>query len=125
MSAHEEEATGEVEADGTEGNEENSLRISPDLVDKNIKASLERLHAQISVLTEMMDRLVQSNSAKETTTARSRETRDQYESPYSRVPGSFRFPTLGPLTTAGYSHDTITKTIGLNICPLYVQKLKI
>ena len=73
MSAHEEEVTGEVEADATEGNERNSIGFSPDLVDERIKASLEPLHAQISALTEMMDRLIRSNSAKETTTVSSRE----------------------------------------------------
>ena len=57
MSAHEEETTGT-----NEDNEENSIRLSPDLVDEKIKASLESLHAQISALTEVMDRLLQSNS---------------------------------------------------------------
>ena len=82
------------------------MRFSPDLVDEKIKASLELLHAQNTALTEMMDRLIQKNSAKETTTASSRETLHQYESPYSEVPGSSRFPTVAPLTTAGYSPDT-------------------
>ena len=91
--------------DATKGNEENSLRFSPDLVDEGIKASLEPLHAQFFALTEMMDRLIQSNSARETTTVSICETRYQYESPYSRVPGSSRFPTVAPLTTAGYSPD--------------------
>ena len=54
----------------------------------------------------MRDRLIQSNSAKETTTASSRGTRHQYESPYSEVPRSFRFLTLAPLTIAGYSPDS-------------------
>ena len=94
MSVHEEEVTEEVEADATEGNEENSTRFSPDLVEEKIKASLE-----------MMDRLIQSNSAKETTAASSRETRHQYESPYSGVPESSSFPTVAPLNTSGYSPD--------------------
>ena len=105
VSAYEEEITGKAEGDATEGNEESKVRFSPDLVDKRIKASLEPLHAQISVLTEMMDRLIQSNSARETTTASSRETRHQHESPYSGVPGFARFPTVAPLSTAGYSPD--------------------
>ena len=102
MSAHKEEVTREVEADATEGNKE---RFSPDLVDEKIKASLKPLHAQISALTEMMDRLIQSNSARETATASFRETRHQHESPFSEVLGSSRFPTVAPLTTAGYSLD--------------------
>ena len=73
MSAHE-EATGEVETGTIAGNEESSMRVSADLVDERIKANLEPLHAQISALTEMMDRLIPSNSAKDTSTASSRET---------------------------------------------------
>ena len=101
LSAHEEEATGEVETVTIGSNEESGIRVSPDLVDERIKASVEPLHAQISALTEMMDRLIQSNSAGESTTASSRKTRHQYESPYSGVPGSSRFPTVAPLTTSG------------------------
>ena len=71
MSAHGEEATGEVETGIIEGNEDNSIKFSPDLVHEKIKASLEPLHAQISALTEMIDRFIQSNSAKEPTTASS------------------------------------------------------
>ena len=95
-----------MDADATEGNEESSIIFSPDVVDERIKASLEPLHEQISTLTEMMDRLIQSNSARETSTASSPETRQQYESPFSGVPGSSRFPTVAPLTTEGYSPDT-------------------
>ena len=86
MSAHEEETAGEVETDVIEGNGENGVRFSPDLVDERIKASLELLHAQISALTKMMDHLIQSNSARKTTTASTRETRYQYESPFSGAP---------------------------------------
>ena len=104
-STHGGENTGEAETGIIEGNEENSMRFSPELIDERTKASLEPLHAQITALTEMMDRLIQSNSAKETTTASSRGVPHQYESPYSEVPGSFRFATVAPLTTAGYSPD--------------------
>ena len=69
MSEYEKEVTGEVEAGATEVNEENGTRISPDLVDEKIKASLETLHAQISACTEMMVRFPRSNSPRETTTA--------------------------------------------------------
>ena len=101
ISAHEEEATGEVETEIIETKGENSMRFSPELVDERIKASLEPIIA----LTELMDRLIQSNSAKETTMASSRGTWHQYYSPYSEVPGSSRFPTVAPLTTAGYLLD--------------------
>ena len=76
--------------------------------------SLEALRARISTLTEMMDRLIQGNSAKEATTVSSRGTQHQYESPYSEVPGSSRFPTVAPVTTAGYSLD--------NFQPLVIAK---
>ena len=91
------------------------MRFSPELVYERIKASLEPIHAQITAPTEMMDRLIQSNSAKETTTVSFRGIRHQYESPYSEVPGSFRFPTVAPLTTAGYSPDSVhfgNQTVG-------------
>ena len=69
--------TGEVEIDVNEGNEESRVRFSPDVVEDRIKASLESLHAQISALAEMMDRLIQSNSAREFATASTRELRHQ------------------------------------------------
>ena len=103
MPAHEGEVTGKLKADATKGNEENSVNSSPEIVGERIKASLEPSHAQISALTEMIDRLIQSNLARETDTASSLETRYQYESPYSGAPGSSRFPTMAPLTTSGYS----------------------
>ena len=105
MLAYEGETTGEVETEIIESNEENSIRFSPELVDEKIKASLEPLDAQITALTEMMDRLIQSNLAKETLTASSRGTRRQYDLPFSEVPGSSRFPTVAPFTNAGYSPD--------------------
>ena len=105
MSSYGDENTGKAETGIIEGSEENSMRFSPELVDERIKASLEPLHAQITALTEMMDRLIQSNSAKEATTASSRGIQHQYESPYSEVPGSSRYPTVALLTTAGFSTD--------------------
>ena len=105
MSAHGDENAGEAETGIIEGSEENRIRFSPELVDERTKASLEPLHAQISALTEMMDRLIQSNSTAESTTASSRGPGHQYEPPYSEGPGSSEFPTVAPLTTAGYSPD--------------------
>ena len=90
-----------------EGSGENNIRFSSKLVDEKIKASLENLHAQIFALAETMDRLIQNNSAEESTTASCREFGHQYESPYSEGPGSSKFPSVAPLTTAGYSPDNI------------------
>ena len=59
--------TGEAETVIIEGSEENSIRFFPKWVDERIKGSLERLHAQISALTEMMDHLIQNNSTKKST----------------------------------------------------------
>ena len=44
MTAQEEEATGEVETGIIEGNEENNITFSPDLVNERIKASPGPLH---------------------------------------------------------------------------------
>ena len=79
------------------------MRFFPELVDERIKASLEPLHAKISALTEVMDRLIQSNSANETTTASSRRTRHQYESPYSEV--SSRLPPRDSRPTRRIYHS--------------------
>ena len=54
-------------------------------VNEGIKVSLEPLHAQIVALIEMIDRLIQSNSAKETITASSRGILHRYELPYSEA----------------------------------------
>ena len=74
MSAHGDENTGEAETGIIESSKEKIRGFSPEVVDERIKASLEPLHAQISALAEMMDRLIQSNSAKENTTASSQGT---------------------------------------------------
>ena len=58
MSTHGDENTGEAEAGIIEGSEGNSARFFPKLVDERIKASLEPLYAQISVLTELMGRII-------------------------------------------------------------------
>ena len=105
MSAHGDENTGGAEMGEIEGGVESSFRFSPDLADERIKASLEPLHSLISALTEMMDHLFQNNSAQEPTTASFRGFGHQYESPYSEGPGSSKFPTVAPMTTAGYSPD--------------------
>ena len=99
------ENTGEAEVGITEGSEESNIGLSPELEDERIKGSLEPLHVQISALTEMMDKLIQSNLTTESTMASTRELRLQHESPSGEGPGSSKFPTVAPLTTAGYSPD--------------------
>ena len=105
MSAHSYESTKVVESGVNEVSEESNIGLSPELVEKKIKASLEPLHAQISALTEMMDRLIQGNLTTESTTASTRGLRLQHASSYSEEPGSSKFPTVAPLTTAEYSPD--------------------
>ena len=56
-----------------------------------------------------MDRLIQGNVTTEYTkytTASTRGLRLQHESPYSEGPGSSKFTTVAPLTTARYSPDS-------------------
>ena len=106
MSTHGDENTGEADVGITEGSEESNNGLSPELEDGRIKASLKPLRAQISALTEMMDRLIQSNLTTESTTASTRALGLQHESPYSERPGSSKFPTVAPPTTAGYSPDS-------------------
>ena len=106
MSKHENENTELMKPGVTEGSEESNIGCSPELVEERIKASLEPLHAQFSALSEMMDMLIQGKLTKESTTASTRELRLQHESPDSEEPGSSRFRTAAPLTTAGYSTDS-------------------
>ena len=103
MSTHGDENTGVAETGITEGSEERHIRLSPELMDEKIKTSLEPVHVQISALTEMMDRLIQNNLTTESTTVSIRGLGLQHQSLYSEGPGSSKFPTVAPLTTAGYS----------------------
>ena len=102
---HGDENTAEAETGIIECSKENSIRLSPVLLDERIKADLEPLHAQMSALTEMTDRVIQSNSTTESTKASSRGPSHQHESPYSEGPGSSKFPTVAPSTTAVDSSD--------------------
>ena len=105
MSADERETAVEVEIDANERNDGASASFSPEMIEERIKANVEPLHAQISALTEMMDRLIQGISVREFTTASARKSRSQYKLPFTEVPGTSRFPPVAPLTTAGYSPD--------------------
>ena len=39
------------------------MEFSPDLIDENIETKLELINAQITALTQMMDKLIQNNLA--------------------------------------------------------------
>ena len=108
MSTHGDEKTGEAEQGIIEGSKESNVGLSPELVDERITASFEPLHARISAFTDMMDRLIKSNLTAESTTVSTRGLGLQHESHYSERPGSSKFPTVAPLTTAGYSPDMVT-----------------
>ena len=95
-----------ADTDANELNDEDSARFSPGVTEGKIKLNLEPLHAQISVLMEMMDRLIQGNSAREFTTASTRELRPRFESLFAEAPGTSRFPPVALLTTAVYSPNT-------------------
>ena len=105
-SAHEEETAVEIKIGATERNGRARAGFSLDMIGEKIKTNLERLHAQISALTEMMDRIIQGNPATEFTTGSTRELRLQSESPFTEVPVTSIFPPVAPLTFAGYSPDT-------------------
>ena len=106
MSTHADETAVETGTDANEQNNSTSARLSPDTIEEKIKANLEPLHAQISVLTEMMDKLIQVNSGREFTTASTRELRLQYELPFAEASAAFRFSPIAPLTIARCSPDT-------------------
>ena len=69
MSAHEGETVVKVKTIATERNDDASAKFFPDKIKESIKANLEPLHALISALTRMMDRLIQGNSAIDSTTS--------------------------------------------------------
>ena len=106
MSAHQEDPTLETEIDASEKNDQTNSRFFPDMIEERIKVNLEPLHAQISAFTETMDRLIQGKSAREVTTASTRELRPQCESPVAEPAGASRFPLIAPVTTMG-SRPTI------------------
>ena len=86
------------------------VKVSPsDIIEESIKVNLEPLHAQISALTEMMDRLTQGNSARVFATASTRKPRPRSEKPFDEAPVASKFPLVEPLTTAGYSPETFLK----------------
>ena len=79
MSAHEEEIAVEAEIVANEKADRTSTGFSPDMIEEIIKANFESFHAQISALTEMMDRLIQGKSSREFTRASTNEFGLQFE----------------------------------------------
>ena len=57
LSAQEEQSTAASDPNVAERFSGANMELSPDLNEERIKANLEHLHAQITALTQMMDRL--------------------------------------------------------------------
>ena len=74
MSAHKKERTVELEKGADGRNDWVSAGFFTDKIEERINANLEALHAQISSLTEMMEKLIQRRSAREFRTASTRKT---------------------------------------------------
>ena len=102
MSAHEEQTTTASESNEAEQNNETSTGFFPDLIEEKMKAKFEPLHVQISALTQMMEMLIQGNSAREFPKASTREHRFPSELSLTDGPGT---PTIAPMTTSEYSPD--------------------
>ena len=71
------------------------------MIEEKVMEIFEPLHNRISHLVEMMDRLIQGNSAGEFTTASTLELHLQSESLFTETPGTSIFPPVATLTTAG------------------------
>ena len=68
-SAHEEQLSEASEAHTTEKDDKANTEFSPGSIEERIKAKLEPLHAQISLLTQMINKLIQDNLARKNPTA--------------------------------------------------------
>ena len=99
LTTHEEEKIVAVEKFATERNDETRKGFSSE---EKIKANFEPLHAQISALTQILDRLFQGNLVREFTTISIRETRFPYESPLAYGIGNSETPPIASMTTAQY-----------------------
>ena len=73
MSAQEEQSTAASESNAAKRISRTSTEVSPELFKERIKANLEPLHAHITALTQMMNKLIRDNSAKAYSTANTRE----------------------------------------------------
>ena len=83
--AHEEETAVEAEIHANKIIDGTSTGFSPDMIEERIKPNLEPFHAQISALTEVMDRLIQAKSARDFKTATTPELRLQSELPFGEA----------------------------------------
>ena len=69
-------------------NDQTNERISPAMFEEMIKVKLEPVNAQISTLTELMDRLNSGKVGQRLTTASNRESRFQSELPFDEQAGT-------------------------------------
>ena len=86
MSAHGKQPNEASKTHTLERVDEASTKLSPNLIEDRIKSNMEPLHAQISTMTQMMNKLIQDNSARTNSTAGSRDHRFPYESPLTGDP---------------------------------------
>ena len=83
MSVNTENTIEASEAPNAESTSETITRISSDLNEERIEASLKPLSAQILTLTQLLNQLIQENSAKTNSTAGRCTHRPQTEPPLS------------------------------------------
>ena len=83
MSAHEEQSNAASESYTAEQIDETDREFSLDLIEEKIKANLESLHAQVSMLTLLMNKLFQDNPAGTNLTTGPRECRLPTKSPFT------------------------------------------
>ena len=101
-SAHDEETNAASELHTAERIDEASTDLSPNPIEYRVKAILEPLHAQMSTLTQMMNKLIQDNSVRANPLAGSRDHLLRSESLLTDEPGTSRTLSLASLATVGY-----------------------
>ena len=104
MYAHKEQST---EVQSAKRNDEAGTECFPSSIGEKIKANLEPLNAQNSTLTQVMNKLIQDNSANLNPTAGPRDLQSPSESPFTGGPAISRFPPLESLMIAGYSPNIL------------------
>ena len=114
MSAHEEQPNEASEADTAEWIDEVITEFSSNLIEETIKANLEPLYAQISTLTQMMNKMIKDNSARSNPTASFRDDRFPSESPLTDGAGTSSILPSTSLVTAAYSRIIHILTFLLN-----------
>ena len=88
--SHEEHQAEASEVHTAKRSDGSNTEFSPNLTEERIKANLEPLHAQIFALTQMMNKLIQDNSARAKPTAGLRSRRFPSESPLTDGPRTSR-----------------------------------